>query len=78
MEVCGHGLGAKLPHHERDLTAVVSGMVQLYERISASKVSGNLNPVAQPCLERSARKARFRQRRAFKIYCGFGRFEYFS
>ena len=27
MEVRGHGLGVKLPHHQCDLTSMVSGMV---------------------------------------------------
>jgi hypothetical protein len=28
MEVRGQRLGAKLPHHQRDLTSMVSGMVR--------------------------------------------------
>jgi hypothetical protein len=28
MEVRGHGLGTKLPHHQSDLASVVSGVVR--------------------------------------------------
>ena len=28
VKVCRHGLGANLPHHQRNLSAMVSGMVR--------------------------------------------------